>query len=388
MKNKNVLMLVYSHYPSDTRVRKEALTLNKNGFKVDIVCLRKEGQKKTEIFEGIKVYRINLSKQRKGLFSYLFLYLSFFFLSAIKVNALFIKEKYAYIHIHNMPNFLVFTSIIPKLFGSKIILDMHDPMPELLGSVLSSENQYLKKLLTIEEKISISFVDKVITTNIAFKELFISRGCPEQKITIIMNSPYPEIFDKVQTKIRKDNNFFILYNGSIVKRHGLDLLIDAINLLVYKIPNIRLKIYGDGEFLNEIIRKIKDLNLENYITYCGAVLVDDILAEITECDLGVIPNRFNEFTNLNFPIRVFEFIHFKKPVIVPRTKGIQDYFSEDSIFYFEPDNIENLANLIYSIYTKKLEVEKLIEKSFNIYKKNIWDIQAKNLIKVYNENHI
>lgn len=381
-------MLVYSHYPSDTRVRKEALSLNKNGFNVDIICLRNKGQQKTEIFEDIKVYRINLSKQRKGLFSYLFLYLTFFLLSAIKVNALFIKKKYGYIHIHNMPNFLVFTSIIPKLFGSKIILDMHDPMPELLGSVFNSENQYLKKLLTIEEKISISFVDKVITTNIAFKELFISRGCPAQKIMIVMNSPYPEIFDKVQTKIRKDNNFLILYNGSIVRRHGLDLLIDAINLLVNKIPNIRLKIYGDGEFLNEIIRKIKDLNLENYITYCGAVLVDDILAEIAECDLGVIPNRFNEFTNLNFPIRVFEFIHFKKPVIVPRTKGIQDYFSEDSIFYFEPENIENLANLIYSIYTKKLEVEKIIEKSFNIYKKNIWEIQDKNLIKVYNENHI
>lgn len=33
-----------------------------------------------------------------------------------------------------MPDFLVFTAVVPKLLGTKVILDMHDPMPELYMS--------------------------------------------------------------------------------------------------------------------------------------------------------------------------------------------------------------------------------------------------------------
>lgn len=384
MKNKNVLMLVYSHYPGDPRVRREALALKKNGFDLDIVCVKNHTETKREIFEGINIYRINIEKKRGGIFTYLINYITFFIAAFFIVNILYLRKKYRYIHIHNMPNFLVFSAVIPKIFGSKIILDMHDPMPELLTSTVNTNNKMLRKILILEEKLSVLFSNRIITTNIAFKMLFISRGCPENKITIVMNSPYTEIFNKIKTIERNDKNFIILYNGSIVKRHGLDILVDAINKLVEKIHNIKLKIYGSGEFLDEVIKKIKDYKLESYVEYRGGILIDFLVKEIAECDLGVIPNRMNEFTNLNFPIRIFEFIHYKRPVIVPRTKGIQDYFDDNSIFYFTPNDPDDLARMIYHIYSKKQQIQDIIERSYLIYKRNNWEIQNHKLLNLYN----
>ena len=261
--NNKILMLVYSHFPGDTRVRREADALMKGGYKVDIICLRDEDQNSRDIFEGINVYRMNLNKSRGSFINYFYKYFVFFLMSFIRVSTLFIKNRYGFIHVHNMPNFIVFTALLPKIAGKKIILDEHDPSPEIFISIADkTESSFLFKLAALEEKISTWFVNQIITTNQAFKTVFISRGCPEDKITIVMNSPQTNIFDSVKSsfpeqKTDSSNKFRIMYNGTIIKRHGLDILIDSVNILKDKIPDIELNIFGAGEFLPEILKKIK-----------------------------------------------------------------------------------------------------------------------------------
>lgn len=383
--NKKILMVAYSYYPSDTRIRKEAETLLKNGFEVDILCLRKENEPSDEIFNNVKIFRVNLQKKREGMLTYIYLYTLFFVLVFFKLNYLFLKKKYTFFHFHNMPNFLVFSAIFGKLFRRKIILDIHDPMPELLNSVIKKFNKIIKRILFIEEKLSVKFADAIITTNKAFKELFIDRGCPANKIEIVMNSPQTSIFKENIIFKRNDNKFIILYNGTIVERHGLDLLVDTINELKCKIPGLELKIFGTGEFWNVVQNKIDKLGVQDYVKYYGGVIIDDLIYHIATCDLGVIPNRFNEFTNLNFPIRIFEYIHFKKPLIVPKTKGIMDYFSDDSIFYFNPSDHKSLSSLIFFIYENMNNIKSLIEKAYGVYQKNNWKKQEENLIKIYSK---
>lgn len=388
---KKTLFVVFSHYPSDTRIRKEANALFKNGYDVDVLCLKDNTELSFEIFENIKIFRINIKKKRGSSLNYFLLYTLFFFSAFYKITKLYLQNRYDVIHVNNMPNFIVFTSFIPKLFGSRVILDLHDPLPEILMSELSlSYNSIFFKIAVLEEKLSIWFADEIITTNIAFKELFISRGCKEEKITIVMNSPQTNIFNNIMIPKSEANDlsqqkFKLMYNGTIIKRHGLDILIDAVNLLIGKIPNIELNIFGDGEFLPEVLEKIELLKLNNYVKYRGSFLVDRIAEEIPHIDIGIIPNRFNVFTNLNFPIRIFEFIHFKKAVVVPRTKGISDYFNDDSIFYFQAENVKDLANVILNIYNNSIDCQLIIERAYKVYLNNTWEIQSKNLLAVYNK---
>jgi glycosyltransferase involved in cell wall biosynthesis len=107
----------------------------------------------------------------------------------------------------------------------------------------------------------------------------------------------------------------------------------------------------------------------------GMVLVDEIANFIPQIDLGIIPNRINSFTQLNFPVRIFEYLINKKAVIVPKTKGISDYFKEDSLYFFEPGNINNLADTIYRVYSNSGEKEQIIKKAYDVYQQYTWQKQ-------------
>lgn len=389
VRSKKILMVVYSYFPQDVRPRREAEALINAGFEVDIICLRLPDQNKFETIYGVNTYRINISKSRSSKSKYILLYAGFFIHSFILINKLFMKKRYSVIHVHNMPDFLVFLGIIPKLFGSKVILDLHDPTPEMLVTKYAeSKDSLLSKLLKWQEKVSIRFSHKVITTNKSFLDKFISRGCPPDKISIVMNSPQESLFNSFNKKSKNEsdkNKYVVMYHGIIITRYGFEELLNAVNLLRDKIPEIELRVYGTGEDLPLFLEMIQKLNLENVVKYFGQVPIEKIVETIPECDVGVIPNRLTPFTKINFPTRIFEYIHMKKPVVVPRTQGINDYFDEDSIFYFDAGDAENLAKVIFSIYSDAKKTIQIINKGYEVYQKHRWEQQSKNLIKIYDD---
>ena len=160
---------------------------------------------------------------------------------------------------------------------------------------------------------------------------------------------------------------------------------DAIKLLKDKIPEIQLMVYGDGEYVPELLKIIEKLKLNEVIKYYGLISLDKIAEIIPECDIGIIPNRLGPFTQINFPTRIFEYLHMKKPVVVPRTQGINDYFNEEAIFYFDAGNAENLANVIFNIYSDRAKAVEVVNKGYEIYQKHRWESQSKNLINIYEE---
>jgi len=388
VKIKKILMVVYSYFPQDVRPRREAEALINAGYEVDMICLKLPDQNKFEETCGVNTYRVNLSKSRSSRRKYIFLYASFFVRSFFLLNRLYLKNRYAVIHVHNMPDFLVFLSMIPKIFGAKVILDLHDPTPEMLMTKFAEErDSRLTKILKWQEKVSIRFAHKIITTNKSFLDKFISRGCPSDKINIVMNSPQESIFNnRSNSKEKSDKNkYVVMYHGIIIKRYGFEELLNAVNLLKDKIPGLELKIYGTGEDLPIFIEMVQKLDLENIVKYFGQVPIEKIVEIIPECNVGIIPNRLTPFTKLNFPTRIFEYLHLNRPVVVPRTQGIKDYFDESSIFYFNAGDAENLANVIFNVYSNPTKTSDVVNKGYNIYQNYRWELQSKNLIKIYEE---
>ncbi len=380
-------MVVYSYSPTDPRPRREADSLINAGYQVDMICLRRPEQVKKETVYGVNVYRINMSKSRTSKSKYVTLYSIFFLRVFFKLNLLFLKNRYDVIHVHNMPDFLVFLGVIPKIFGKKIILDLHDPSPEILMTKYSEGDAgRLTKLLKWQEKISIKFAHSVITTNKSFLDRFVQRGCPKNKINIIMNSPQESIFNNHVNKAKTNSDekkFTLMFHGVIVERHGLDDLVNAVNILKDIIPGLQLIVYGPGEFVTPFLEMIENLKLGNVIKYCGIVPIDKIAEMIPECDIGIIPNKLGPFTQINFPTRIFEYLHMKKPVVVPKTQGIKDYFDEDSIFYFEAGNVNSLVEVIHYIYSNPEKAEEVVKKGSEIYQNYVWENQSRELLGIY-----
>jgi glycosyltransferase involved in cell wall biosynthesis len=382
-------VLLFSHYPSDPRPKRAAEALAKEGAEVDFLCLQRNAEEpRRETVNGLNIFRVSLKRRRGGKLVYFFQYGVFISAGFVFLAWRSLGRRYHLVHVHNMPDVLVFGALIPKLLGAKVILDLHDPMPELMTTIYKLPEQSLAvRFLKQAEKWSIGFADLVLTPNIAFKNLFAARSCPADKIQIVMNSPNEETFkfrpvSSVAVPRRATDPFVILYHGSLVHRHGLDIAIDALALVRKSIPNATITICGENTpYFESVMETVKARGLTDAVHYLGMRNQQQIAAEIEQCDLGVIPNRRSVFIEINMPTRIFEYLALAKPVIAPRTRGIQDYFSEENLLFFEPDNVADLAQKMISVAERPGEIQDLIRRGQTIYQKHKWSQERTRLIE-------
>jgi glycosyltransferase involved in cell wall biosynthesis/peptidoglycan/xylan/chitin deacetylase (PgdA/CDA1 family) len=382
---KRAAVVLYSSYPADPRPRRAAEALISAGMSVDMFCLHDaETEPVHETVNGVQFFRLPVKKKRGSKLDYLLLYASFIWHSFWQLARRGIGGQYDLVHVHNMPDALVFSALVPKLRGAAVMLDLHDPMPELMMGIYGLTRRHpLVKILLLLEKWSIAFSDLAITPNIAFKNLFVSRSCRPEKMLIVMNSPEEKIFkaprlfqDSQLTRTDGEGGFRLMHHGSIVHRHGVDLLVEAVAQLRDRIPGLRLDIYGTRTpFLDFVLQRATELKVDDIVHYHGAKTQQQIAQAILECDLGVVPNRFSAFTNINFPTRLFEYLAMGRPVIAPGTRGILDYFGPDEIVIFKPDDVTDLAEKIHWVYKNPDQIPDLVERGADVYRNHPWNTQ-------------
>ena len=380
LKAKRAAVILYSYYASDPRPKREAEALACAGVEVDVLCLREDKSLgRRETMDGVNVFRAPLRRRRASKPTYIFQYGAFFLYSMFFLSTRSLKARYDLVHVHNMPDFLVFSSWLPRLQGAKIILDLHDPMPELFQTIYGLPGEsFFVRLLKGVEKASIAFADLVLTPNIAFKKLFVSRGAPPDKIEIVMNTPREDIFDPKKfpsghPAASPARPFLLMYHGLLVERHGLDLAVQAVAQLRARIPGLKLCFYGENtDYMEKIAVMVRELGLAQAVEYGGLKSQREIAQIIATIDLGLIPNRVNQFTSINFPTRIFEYLAMDKPVLMTRTQGVQDYFAEDEILYFEGEKPDALADKIQWAYEHPAQLRALVEKGRRVFEKHRW----------------
>ena len=381
LQGKRVGVLLFSNYPADPRPRRAAEALISEGAIVDLLCMQQnEREPRHENVNGVNVSRVPYRRYRGGKLAYVGQYSAFIFISFVYLTLRSLRKRYDFIHIHNMPDALVFAAAIAKLRGSKLVLDLHDPMPELMQTIfrLPAESWSVRALRTVEKK-SIAFSDLVLTVNIACKNLYSARSCSRDKIRVVLNSPDDYIFRFRPTSLNGSNGqttekpYTILYHGSLVARNGLDLAVEALDAVRKAIPTIKLVVCGDRTpFLEKVMETVRERQLEKNVDYLGVQNLNGIVDAINACDLGVIPNHKNIFTEINTPTRIFEYLALGKPVIAPRTKAIQDYFADQELIFFELGNASDLARQIEYAYSHPEELVRTTQRGQRVYLDHTW----------------
>lgn len=388
LQGKRVAMVTFSPYPADPRPRRAADAFLKEGATVDLICLGDEGAPGRESLAGLNVLRIPIKHHRGGKLSYAYQYSAFILASASTLALRALKRRYDLVHIHNMPDVLVVSALVPKALGAKVLLDLHDPMPELMTTIFNLDrNRMSVRLIQYLEKWSIACANLVVTVNVACKRIFAERSCRPEKIGVVMNAPDGEIFPFRKPRSMSIANegaarpFVIMYHGSLVARNGLDLAVEAMTQVRAAVPTAELRIYGrKTPFLERVMNEACEKGLENCVRYLGPRRLDDLVGEIECCDVGVIPNQRNAFTDINTPTRMFEYLALGKPVIAPRTPGIQDYFNPKSLFFFDSGNANELAQQIKYVFFHPNEVLKTVEQGQEVFLAHTWAQERETLV--------
>jgi len=383
-------MLVHGYYPGDVRVRREAECLVANDFDVHVICIgdRGSGEKFFDVVNGVHIHRIPLIKKRGSTLRYCFEYFTTLLLGIWKLTLLHQKKRFDIVHVHNMPDLLVLSGLIPKLTGSVLVLDVHDPMTELF-----QENNHLDRskwfthIIKVQERICYKLADRLITVSHPMAEnVAKKRGCAKEAIKVIHNFPDLELFpvreDRGQWPYHKDN-IVLLYSGTITEHYRLDIAIKALVKVLTVIPNIRLQVLGQGNRLQEILSLAKDLGIGDRVEHLQPVSVEMVKTIMANVDVGISTHQSGVFGDLYFSTKIIEFMTQGLPVISSRTSTIEKYIPEDCIFYFEPGQVEDLAKLIIFMCNNPSLVLEKIRNSKKLLSKYTWQKEAPELMSFY-----
>ena len=350
-----VCMLAYTFYEADNRVRRYAEALAARGDTVEAVALRREGQPRSEVIRGVRVYRIqNRLIDERGPFSYLWKLLLFFLRSMWFLTIRVAKRRYDIIHVHSVPDFEVFATVFPRLGGARIILDIHDIVPEFYASKFNVDKDSLVfRLLLWMEQLSCLYAHHVIIANHLWWKRVSARSVKPDKCTAIINYPDLSIFRaRAREGVRCGNEWVLCYPGTLNFHQGLDVAIRAMKLLRERSVEFRFRVIGDGPDRNKLKAMVKEFGLEDYVTMKGLVPIEKIAEVMAEVDIGIVPKRKNSFGNEAFSTKIMEFMSMGVPVVASNTRIDQYYFNEQLVQFFESENAEDLAAKILDLLAR------------------------------------
>jgi glycosyltransferase involved in cell wall biosynthesis len=344
--------VAYTFYESDNRVIRYAEALVEAGHEVDVIALRRPGQPATPGAPGVRLYRVQKrSVTERGALSYFFKILAFAVRSAVLLSVLHLRRRYDVIHVHNVPDFLVFTALLPRVTGAKVILDIHDILPELYAGKfgVSQESAVFKSLL-VAERLSCAFAHHVIVANHLWQEKLSRRAVAAAKCTTLMNYPDLRIFSPTSSPRADGQPFLILYPGSLNHHQGLDIAIKGFAIARAKMPDAEFHIYGEGPDLECLKRLATDLGLREVVQFKTRLPIASIAAVMAMASVGVVPKRAAGFGDEAFSTKIFEFMACGIPVVVSRTKVDSYYFTDQLVRFFTPEDPASFADALVDVY--------------------------------------
>lgn len=367
---KNMAAIGYTQFFSDVRVVRETQAAVEAGFEVDVFCLQEDTSKE---YPGINVI-FNPHNQYKGSkkISFVLSYLQFFFFCFWRVTKSHFKKKYDVIHVNNMPNFIIFSCFIPKLLGAKIILDIHDLVPELCAEKFNLPlNSFFIKILYLEERLSGNFADIVISTNKLITERLIRNKIKKKNFPEVLNAADASLFTPFNNRSFEDPEIIVIFPSTIARRLGLDVLVDAFKIIASKNSRIKLKIFGKGEYQDEISARIRDEKLHDFIHFPGSITFAQLNNELEKAHIGVIPWPSGYSTNFQMPVKIHEFFIKGLCVVASDVNIINEYFSENVVLFKAGDAVD-LAKKILDLASNPHQMKKWANKGHDFYLHHPW----------------
>lgn len=373
-RSKRACMLAYSFYENDNRVRRYAETLFRQGYQVDAVSLRRHGQPAFDCLNGVRIYKIQeRERNEKSKFTYLFRLLRFFVNSALFISRQHMRQRYDLIHVHSIPDFEVFATALARMTGARIILDIHDIVPELYASKFHlSERSVVFKALALVEKASIAFSDHVIIANHIWEKTLTARAVQKEKCTTMLNYPDLSLFYR-RPRSGTKNKFIIMYPGTINWHQGLDIAVEAFAQITGEAPDAEFHIYGDGPMKDAVRRLVADRGLADRVLLKGTLSSDEIAAAMANADLGVIPKRNDPFGGNAFSTKILEFMALGVPIVAAATRIDRYYFNDTLVRFFEPENAQDLARAMRDLIGSRELRERLASNASAYVAQCTWD---------------
>lgn len=377
-------MIVDNYYP-DIRVERQARALVGRGHSVDVICLGRDGEPPREVIEGIRIRRLPVARQRgMGIARQFLEYLAFMAWAGPLASVLHLRNRFDVVQVHNVPDFLVFSAVLPKLTGARVLLDLHDLMPEFFASRMGGTlDGPAARAVVAQERWSTGFADHVLTVTELWRQTLIGRGLDPSKVDVVLNLPDDELFKRRDPVVRSaPDPITIIYHGTITHRYGIDVLVRAFARVRQQIP-ARLIIHGRGEYVSTIAELIEQLGLRDSVRLSTHLIpTRDLPDLIAEADIGVVPNRRDVFTDGILPTKLMEYAALGIPAVVSRSTATTAHFADEMVLHVEPENEQALADAIVELAADPERRLRLATAAQEFTRRHRWSDEADHYVEI------
>lgn len=170
-----------------------------------------------------------------------------------------------------------------------------------------------------------------------------------------------EKVEELRKKYNLDNKKVLITVGRLVKSKAIDLVLQALPLVLEKVPNLIYIIIGDGPHYAELVRISSEFSrINNNIIFVGAVPHNDLPNYYTLANAFILTPRNSDVSvetgfkpvqdTESFGIVYLEAQEFNLPIIASNVGGVGEAVKGyDKINFVNPENVSELATKIIEV---------------------------------------
>ncbi|MCI0451112.1 MAG: glycosyltransferase family 4 protein [Candidatus Latescibacteria bacterium] len=394
-----VAIVRHSFYPFELNVKREAEALRDAGYDVHVICLRGPGEAARQSIEGVEVYRLPVNHRRGKILRYLWEYNAFFLLASSKLARLHRKHRFAAVQVNTMPDYLVFAAWYPKRTGARVVMHLHEPIPELFQTMFPDRwyTSFFVYMATRVEQAAIRFADRALTVTEQMRDNYVRRGADASKFTVVVNVPDDRHFarsrwehlrarvEATKAEERARGVFRVLTHGAIEERYGFDTIVRAIAHARQRVPGIQFRFMGAGEYLDDVMELARELGVSDRVHHLGFVPFEQMVEEILLADVCVVAVKASPYSVLVHTNKMYEYMALGRPVIASRLDSVAAYAPSDALIYFEPGNDADLADRLCWAAEHPHDLARMMERADQAYDALRWERERQSYLSEYRE---
>src|SRR5213083_521049 len=348
-----ILHLAFASFPADPRVRREVSALRDTERGVAVIALRGVNERPVERHDGVIAIRVPGRKSRGGFLSYMAEYVAFVWRCRRLVAHHRALARVRVVHVHTLPDFLLWAALPAKQRGAKIVFDMHEIFPEFVAAKFRNPVGALAAWLARRiERWARRRADLTITVNRPIDELLAARPAggtkPERRLVLHNTADPADYGDTPPSSSAAGPRLELIYHGTLVRFYGLDVAIRALARVRQDGLDARLTILGDGPERASLQRLATSLSLDT-VAFESPIPQPELPARLARCAAGVVPTRLDGMTRYSLSNKLVDYVHLGIPLLAARLPSYLRYFGEDMLWYFTPGDPNDLARSIRAL---------------------------------------
>lgn len=381
---RRICMVTCSFYENDPRVIRYARTLVSRGDEVDCIAIRQNARTpRRETVDGVNVLRVQTQPKNWANRYHNLLGIASFMAAAASVLAWRgMRFRYDLIHAHSIPDLVVFAAAPARLRRTRLLLDIHDILPELCITRYGVRpGTRAHRFAMWIERVSARFADHVIVANHIWHPMLTARSVSAEKCTAIPNYIDTEIFPP-SAPVSEPGRLRIVHIGNVQRHQGLDLVIRCVAALRDEIPAIELHIYSSGRDQDALTSLVAELGVSDRVRFRGLLPHNDVADVLRHSDLGIVARRNDAFGSQAYCSKILEYMSQGVPVIASNVQVVRHYFDDRALSLFEPENLPELMDRIRHLAHDRESQRRQTQAGYRQVARDNWAARSKEYLDI------